>query len=197
LEESKRIIEDILVEAEKKARGILESAKKEAEGILQAAEISGREEKENILSAAKVEAQQRFKEKVMAARLENRHRFLLRREELLQRVFQEVKGKLEEFSKSKDYANWMEKELEKVIKELGGYEFEIEARKEDFKLLERIRENFRKKGIEIRIGSPIVCIGGFRVKTSDGRMVVDSTFERKLERVGEEARVRVAKVLFE
>lgn len=195
MEESKRITEDILAEAQKKAKEILDAAKKEAESILQAAEISGREEKENLVSAGKAKGQRLFREKVMAARLESRRQLLLRREELLLSVFQEAKKELEKFVASKNYVNWMEKELEKAGEELGK-QLEVEVRKEDMRILEELRKTLEKKGIEVRIGSAINCLGGFRARTPDGKMMMDCTFERKLERVGEEARLRIAKVLF-
>jgi len=197
LEESKKIVEDILAEAERRAGEIIGSAKREADSIVQAAQISGREEKENLLSVAKVKAQQRFKEKMMAAKLESKRHFLLKREELLQRVFDEVRKRLEEFAESGDYASWMEKELEAAVAELDTRELEVEVRKEDLKLLEKLRQSFKKKGVEIKIGSPIVCLGGFRAKTLDGKMAIDLTFERKLERLGDEAKTRIARVLFE
>jgi len=195
LEESKRIVEVILAEAERKAGEILESARREAESLLQGARISGAEEKENILRQGRIKAQELFRERLMAARLENRRRFLLKREELLLRVWEEVRRRLKDFAGSREYADWMERELERAGAELGA-ELEVEVREEDLGLLERLRENLRRKGLKIRVGAPTHCSGGFRARTPDGKLLVDQTFERRLERLGEETRAKIAKAMF-
>ena len=188
-------MEVILAEAERKAEEILESARKEEESLLQGAKISGREEKENILSQGRARAQEVFRERLMAARLESRRRLLLKREEILLQVWEEARRRLKDFAGSKEYADWMERELERAGAELGA-ELEVEVREEDLRLLERLRENLRRKGLKIRAGSPIRCMGGFRARTPDGKLLVDQTFERRLERLGEETRAKIARILF-
>jgi len=195
LEGTKRIVEDILLEARRKEREIIESAQKEAQTMLQAAEISGREERENLLAGGRKRGQELYRERVMAARLEARKHVLERRERQLQGVFEEARRRLQEFSASKEYAEWMGKKIEEVAGTLGS-EIVIEAREEDLKLLERLRPRLRERGIEVKIGPPLKCLGGFRASTPDGRLQLDQTLDGRLERLGEETRIRVARVLF-
>lgn len=195
MEGSKRIVEDILAEARKREREILESAEKETQTILQAAEISGREEGENLLKQGRKRAEEVYREGVMAGRLESRRHVLERRERLLREVFQEARKKLQEFTASKGYAEWMQERIEEAASVLGR-ELLIEAREEDLGLLDRLRPRLRERGVEIKVGSPIRCLGGFRASSPDRRMQLDQTLDGRLERLGEEARIKVARVLF-
>lgn len=195
MERTKVIVEDILLEAKKKAQEIVERARKEADVILQSAEVSGREEAEAKIRETKQRAEQLRRERLMREKLETRKKVLEKRENILNSILEEAKKELMEFSRSKQYQKWIEKEIEAVAEELGG-EFVVDVREEDRGLLERLLPKLRGRGMSVQLGSTIRCLGGFVARTKDGREMIDCTFDARISRAWDDLRIKVAQILF-
>lgn len=201
-----RIVDRILQDADKKAESILKEAQKSAEALLenqrQLARQKAAEDERSLSKRAESEVGV-IKGRVIAdAQRRADWMILSEKERLISNVLSEVKKRLNELSKSEKYVHVLEKMVIDAGIVLGGGELQVALNRDDSSL--PLKMNVLGKTITDKTGvktqlklskEKIEAVGAI-IKTADGRVVVDNTFEAILQRREKEIRFKIAKILF-
>ena len=126
-----------------------------------------------------------------------------KKETWIDNVLTEEKKELKKLTKSKKYLPILEKLITEAGIILGGKELEILLNSQDsalpLKLGNLSKEIGKKTGFETKLRlskeKPKV-IGGAVVRTADGRVIMDNSFDDILRRGEKELRSEIAKILF-
>jgi V/A-type H+-transporting ATPase subunit E len=195
---AQRIVEDILREAKEESAKIIKTAKAEAKTLLDAARLRARESEEFEVKKAQEQGKQIYEQLLAEGRMRARREMLGRREELINEVFEKVRALLKKHISSKSYERSLIRVVADACKKLGSVEAVISVNPRDMKILEREKEKLtRDLGENFVFGKPISTLGGVRVETPDGKIVIDETFESRMKREFDSMRIKVAKILFE
>src|SRR3990170_2543789 len=201
------ITETILQEAKESASLIIQEAQKLAETMVEAqrqlALQSANEVIPSILKKAEIEGEINNLRSVANAKIEANWLVLSEKERWITAVLNEAKNKLKTLTRSKEYLQILEKPIAEAGVILGGKELEILLNERDSTLplkLDRLaREISEKTGAKTKLAlsreKPKV-IGGAIVRTIDGRVVMDNTFDDMLKRREKDLRYKIAKILF-
>lgn len=197
------IADDIINEAKEKATDIVRRAKKEARTLLDAARFGAKEEMGHEMKEARTQGKHVYDGVLAEGRMKAKREMLQKREELINEVFREAEKKLQAQTSSKKYAEDLIHITVGACKKLGSEKVIIRANRRDLKLLEKSKDTITRelgggeRAVNISFGEPIQAIGGVRVRTPDGKIEIDETFEGKMRREFETLRVKIAKVLVE
>ena len=197
---TEKIVSDILSDAQKKVDDKLEDAKKEAD-------VQQRE----ILSKGEQEAQRESQSILAEARIKARRERVKAQEVIVQKSFDRARDMLRKLADERSADGVQYKEvLEQLIKEsvvssgCGSLEVLTNSRDGDLvshDVLNSIaEESGRELGIRVSLSTShesLACMGGVVVRSNDGKIRVDNTFEARIERFMETIRTRVAKELFD
>ena len=200
---AKLLAEDILKEAEEKAATIIKEAKEQANAIIDAARINAEEEEKRKLAEATAKGQQIYREILAQAKVEAKKEILKKKELLIKEAFKEAEERLRKHSLAAEYKEDLIRITVNACKKLDATDVVITANQRDLKTLKSSKETIERelergnRKIKISFGEPIQTAGGVRVKTADGRIEVDETFEGIIQKQFELLRVKVAKILFE
>jgi len=200
---AKLLAEDILKEAEEKAATIIKEAKEQANAIIDAARINAEEEEKRKLAEATAKGQQIYREILAQAKVEAKKEILKKKELLIKEAFKEAEERLRKHSLAAEYKEDLIRITVNACKNLDATDVVITANQRDLKTLKSSKETIERelergnRKIKISFGEPIQTAGGVRVKTADGRIEVDETFEGIIQKQFELLRVKVAKILFE
>jgi V/A-type H+-transporting ATPase subunit E len=200
---AKLLAEDILKEAEEKAATIIKEAKEQANAIIDAARINAEEEEKRKLAEATAKGQQIYREILAQAKVESKKEILKKKELLIKEAFKEAEERLRKHSLAAEYKEDLIRITVNACKKLDATDVVITANQRDLKTLKSSKETIERelergnRKIKISFGEPIQTAGGVRVKTADGRIEVDETFEGIIQKQFELLRVKVAKILFE
>jgi V/A-type H+-transporting ATPase subunit E len=200
---AKLLAEDILKEAEEKAAAIIKEAKQQANAIIDAARINAEEEEKRKLAGATAKGQQIYREILAQAKVESKKEILKKKELLIKEAFKEAEERLRKHSLAAEYKEDLIRITVNACKKLDATDLVITANQRDLKTLKSSKETIERelergnRKIKISFGEPIQTAGGVRVKTADGRIEVDETFEGIIQKQFELLRVKVAKILFE
>ena len=200
---AKLIVDDILKEAKEKATEVIRAAKREAATILDAARLGAKEEEEHKLKEARARGKQVYEEVMAEGRMRTKKDMLQKKEGLISDVFKEAEEKLRAHVVSKRYKEDLARIAVGACKKLGSGDVIVRTNRRDLKLLESFKEQMTRelsggeKIVNISFGEPIQTMGGVRVRTLDGKVEIDETFEGRMRREFDVLRVKVAKVLFE
>ena len=200
---AKLLAEDILKEAEEKAATIIKEAKEQANAIIDAARINAEEEEKRKLAEATAKGQQIYREILAQVKVEAKKEILKKKELLIKEAFKEAEERLRKHSLAAEYKEDLIRITVNACKKLDATDLVITANQRDLKTLKSSKETIERelergnRKIKISFGEPIQTAGGVRVKTADGRIEVDETFEGIIQKQFELLRVKVAKILFE
>lgn len=196
-EQVEKIVNKINQDARSEASKIVGEAEEEAEKKKNEAESKSEEIYQEIIERYKREAGQEKQRIVANAKLQKRKEILDAREEVIQESFQKAREKLENLP-SKEYKKILENLILEAMEAIDG-DAEVMVRKEDGKA---VNKNFLQKlskeaGHNIEKSKEnISAVGGVVVRSKDGKIEVDNTFDTRLERYRGEMRREVAKILF-
>jgi vacuolar-type H+-ATPase subunit E/Vma4 len=200
----KKIQDKIIGEAEEKAKAIVRDAERTKKDILDEKRKEGEREAEKMLRNGMEEADSLKRQKVAEARLKAKQMTLASREELINETMEKCKEKLSALTSSKEYAETLRKLVEQGGIGLGGGDLEIvlggKATKTAIDLgsiAEQIQEKTGKKTAVSIAQEKSKSIGGVIVRKADGSIMIDNTFEARIERILRDIRIRIAKILFE
>ncbi len=201
------IVDRILDDSRKKAKSIIKEARKSADMMLEKQKESARQK-----AGEKVSSMLKKTESDLATirgtvftdvRRKASWTVLYEKERLVTSVLDEVKTKLEALSQSKKYISILESFVVDAGTVLGGGTLEVLLNKRDLTL--PLKLNVLAKTIAEKTGKKtqlklskqkIEAFGGAVVKTVDGKIVADNTFEAILKRREKELRFKIAKILF-
>lgn len=188
------IVEDILKEAREKAEKIISDAKRQVATILDAARLGAEEILDAELRKAKEQGRENFDRALIEGKMRTKKEILKKREELINEVFKEAEASLKKFTAGKEYEKHLLGLTTEACRKTGSNDVSIRANARDLRILERSKIAGEIGG-KVSFGEPIQTIGGVIAMSSDGKVVVDETFEARLAREREALRIKVAKLL--
>lgn len=173
--DSEKEIKQILKEAEKQATLIIEDAKKEAKHEAEKILSDGKQQAENISKIITSKANQDMQREIMNAR-----------EKIIDECFIKAHHELSTLSGTQ-YKNLVKKLIENGCNKLNGQCYISVSRDID-------REIATSMGLKVM--GTIESSGGILIKSQDGRITLDYTFDGILKRKKDEIRRKVGKLLF-
>jgi V/A-type H+-transporting ATPase subunit E len=205
-----KIISHIEAEAEKEISEKLLQARAEADTIRKAAQEKANRETERVLSNGKRVASLEGQKIIAEARINVRRKRMDSQEEAIVASFDAAKKALEELAEKGKRDNLTYKDvmfnlIVSASEVVAGNKLELVFNQRDRKIfnkemLREARESVKKRtGREISLSlanDTIQCLGGVVVRDLEKQVEVDNTLETKLNRVKENLRVDVAKILF-
>jgi len=201
-----KIIDRILNDAREEAKAVIKEAKRSAEMLLekqrQLASHSAEKEVYSLLKRAENEAAV-IKGKVTTD-IKRRAGWsvLSEKERLVTSVLNEVKNRLVNLQKSEEYLPVLEKLIVDAGTVLDGGTLEVVLNENDSSLPLKLNKLEKKiadgTGVKTRlkISKQQIKAVGVIVKTNDGKIFVDNTFEAILSRCERELRLKIARILF-
>lgn len=201
-----KIIDRILNDAREEAKAIIKEAKRSAETLLekqrQLASHSAEKEVCSLLKRAENEAAV-IKGKVTTD-IKRKAGWLVlsEKERLVTSVLNEVKNRLVNLQKSEEYLPVLEKLIVDAGTVLDGGTLEVMLNENDSSLPLKLNKLEKKiadgTGVKTRlkISKQQIKAVGVIVKTNDGKIFVDNTFEAILSRREREHRLKTARILF-
>jgi V/A-type H+/Na+-transporting ATPase subunit E len=205
-----KIISHIDADAEKEISEILRKAQAEADTITKTAQEKATRESEKILSNGKRIASLEGQKIIAETRINVRRKRMDAQEEAIAASFEEAKKALEELAEKGQRNSFMYKDIvfrliTSASEIVAGNKLELVFNQRDSKtfnkkMLEELTTFVKNKiGREISLAlshDTIQCLGGVLVRDLDNQVEVDQTLETKLDRLKENLRVDVAKILF-
>lgn len=196
---AERQIADIRAQAEEKAGSVMAEARAQADG-----------QEQSILARGEQEARRESQRILAEARIQARRETVSAQEAVVQESFAQARDRLTRIAaEGRDgdisYAVVLERLIADSVISAGTAELEVLVNARDRNvvtqaLLEKIAgETGRELGctVTLRVSDePLQCSGGVVVRSGDGNLRVENTFESRLARFREDIRTRVAGALF-
>ncbi|MBS7633772.1 hypothetical protein KEJ15_09230 [Candidatus Bathyarchaeota archaeon] len=207
MEQAQKIIDRILQDANDKAKTIVEEAQKSAKTLLEnrreLARKKAAEDERSLLKKSQTQIKTIRGRAITEAKRKADWLVLSEKERLITKVLDEVKSRLVALSKSKEYTPILERFIIEAGVALNGGELEV-ALGDDGSLLSSLKTKglsdaiAEKTGVKttVRLSKDKISSAGVIVKTTDGKIVLDNTFEAILKRREKELRLKTAKILF-
>src|SRR3972149_6776137 len=207
MESTRAITEMILLEAQESAEHIIQEAQKSVEDTLEKQRQRGvnkaNEVAQSIFKKAENEAEVIKLSITADAKIKANWTMLSKKECCIVAVIDEVKNKLRILTQTKEYISILEKLITEAGIILGGKQLEVLLNERDstlpLKLNEIAKEISEKTGFETKLRlseeKPKV-IGGAMVRTTNGKVIMDNTFDDILGRRDRDLRSKIAKILF-
>lgn len=190
-------LEDILKALDDKAETEMEVMKQEA--LLQAEDIRSKAGKEagraRRARLKKVEDNIRSEATsyIYAASLKAKNQLISAQEEVVDEAFELAGERLSAIRSTDRYPGILAQLIEQCIEYIDG-EIILQVRADDRALVENV---IADKQVPFRIlDEPLESFGGVVARSTDGAIVVDNTFEQRMERAKERLRLEIARVLF-
>ena len=193
MQESSLILEKIREDSEKEVERIIGEAKKKSEEIIKKSEKDGKKRYEELIIQGKKNAELEKQRIIANARLQAKKLILETKESIIEKTFSLAEKKLRDMVSSDEYENILRKLIEEAISSIPDKQLQILCDERDRELLRKIIKEFPR--VELSEEN-ISTIGGIIVKSKDGRIQVDNTFETRIERMRNDLRVKVARILF-
>ncbi len=196
-EEIDRLARAILGEAREESEGIRAQAGEKAEAIKHQAQEEATSVRRSILERANQDAERLRGQVVATAQLQARSHQLGSREKLLERVFAEVRKRLDTIAKRADYDAIATQLLREALVELRVDRAEIHADDATRKALMKggLGELARELKGQYTFGEALQQGTGIVVTASNGKVQYDNTLETRLQRLQGTLRSSVYKVL--
>lgn len=207
MESTRAITEMIVGEAKKSAEHILQEAEKSAEDALKKQKTRGihraNEAAKILLKKAESEAELDKLNSMANSKIKAKWFVLSKKESWINNVLNEAKNQLKVLTESKKYVTILEKLITDAGVILGGRELEVLLNTQDsalpLKLDDIAKEIGKKTGVETKLKlskEKTEVIGGAIVRTDDGRIIMDNTFDDIIRRKEKELESEIAKILF-
>ncbi len=198
-----KLIHTILADAEAEAKILLAEAESESARVIKEAQDEAERRHQRILLEANTEAELVKKRELSRTGLKIRMDILTAKEKLIDQAFSKALEKLQAITQTPEYVTLLENLIVEGAIGLGGGELQVQTNHNDSlqtqnfqKLEKRIYEQTKTNTTLILLPNRINCVGGAIVKTTDGSIVINNTFEEKLARQRRELRVLIAKTMF-
>ena len=208
MESTRAITEVILEEAHKSAAHIIQEAKKLANETLEKQRQLGIQKAEEaaqlLFKKAESEAEFNKLNSIANAKIKANWVILSKKETWIDKVLNAAKNEIKILTQSKEYIPIIEKLITEAGVILGGKELEVLLNEQDsslpLKLEDIAKEISERTGIKTKLRlseeKPKV-MGGAIVRTANGKMVMDNTFDDMFVRKEKNLRFEIAKILFE
>jgi len=131
--------------------------------------------------------------------IENKNRLLQVKEELVEKAFERALKRLQEYTLTEDYRECLIKLIAEASRHVNSEKIIVELNEKDHQRLTEkdLLEISERIGVKlVRSEKTIDSIGGVIIKSFDGKVTVDNTFENRLKTLRNTLRSRIAKILF-
>jgi len=197
------IVNRIREEGEKERERILNEAKERAKKIIEDAKAEAERSKKRAMEEEERRAETEKRRIIQTARLEARRKKWIAQEEMIKEVMNKAVEKIKEV-KEKGFGEYKYDEiLRNLIKvsamSAGGGDLEVILSEEDARFISKkdLDKISKDLGASLTLSEERVkSIGGVIVRTKDGRIAVNNTFEKRLERLSDAIRDKVAAIMF-
>jgi len=193
------IAKEILEDVEKEAETLILKAELQAKKILEEAEKEAEKRYKSIVEASKEKIEAERKEEDTLFEIEAKNRLLQVKEKIVDEVFERTLSRLREYVSTQDYENCLTRLIIEASKKINSKELIIQLNENDHRRLteDRLEDISKEIGVKlVKSDRVIKCIGGVIVKSSNGKIVVNNTFENRLNMLKPVLRVKIAKRLF-
>ncbi len=187
------IMEDAIGEADQ----ILSEAQAQAEAIRAEAEAQANAERQTRLARARQAAETVRGQVTAAAQIEAQTLRLKRREQLLERVFDDARQQLADVLQWPDYAEIARRLAREAIEILGADEVVLHTDTATGRVLgeQAIAQLAQELGVRLSAGEPLNHHIGVVAETADGHRRYDNTLETRLVRMRDALRAPVYRIL--
>ncbi|MHA1510097.1 MAG: V-type ATP synthase subunit E [Promethearchaeota archaeon] len=201
------LIEALLSEARKTAEKIIQDAKKTVQNTLKEQRKKGRESAREkvILIGQKAQNDAVINKLRDKASTESKANWLIleKKHLLIENVLNQVKDDLRTQIKSDKYVNVLENLIVEGCINIGETDLEVILNERDSTNpldLDKLAKNVGEKtGLKTKItksAKKIDAIGGAIIQTTDGKIIIDNTFEGMMKYSAREIRLKIAQTLF-
>jgi vacuolar-type H+-ATPase subunit E/Vma4 len=203
-ENADAICAKIKEDADYETQNMLARANKEAERILKEAKELAEKKKEEILKNFDKEIEKTRERILSTINLEKKRLILEEKSKFVEEIIDMVKRKAEDFRKTQDYVDFLEKAIiegAKVIDE-GNIEIFYSFLDENImhggfiKKIEEVYSDNLKQECSIEIKKSDFKDPGVIVNSQDGRMMYDNRFLARLERIYDDVYMELLKEAF-
>ena len=206
-ESRQTLIEKILGDAKKEADENIERSRKTAQGVLDEKREEARKkaegESESLIKAAEDQAKSIIESSIANSRIRMNWMILSEKEKIIERVFDEVKKKLREFTRTNEYDKILESLIEEGAIAAGGGELQVHLNSYDYErslALDRLSDDVEKAtGVRTMLGKAsetAETLGGSLIKSKDGKVAVDNTLESLIESRRKDLEPKISTILF-
>lgn len=193
---SEKQVSEVLSESKQKADAVLNDARKKAEAeagaIISRGEQESRRESQRILAEARIKAR---REKVKA------------QEEVVNLAFKSARESMQKMAEGKgaDYTKVLEELIKESVLSSSAEALEVLFDSRDKGLVsdDSLNKIAQEAGSELEMtitlsasAEELSCLGGVVVRSADGKVRIDNTFEARIDRFRDNIRTLVAKELF-
>ena len=180
IEKLGKFSEMVMQDAYRKKKERVRQAEKEKQEIIASSEIQYLQKAYEKIQDAVRRFEKQYNEEISKAVVESKEAMFNRRDEIIGSVFANVKKRLEEFVREKDYPVWIEKALGSALREAGEGKISVTVDEEDLELFKEIRTRLGADFDILESDEPV--IGGFLVMNRDKGLIWNYTFVNRLNR---------------
>ena len=189
----------IIQSGKERAAAILKEANDERNRLLSEAREEAKDSSFQLLEDAKAEAEVRSEERLGAIRTDLRRQVLTKREELIEMAWSRAVDELRAHVEAPEYASELKTLAIATARLVEGDSFRISANRRDLSFLrdakEEIEDALGRPGKAMALGEVLDCIGGLEGSDSEGKVVLDRTYESRMRRLRPELRSKLARIL--
>lgn len=191
-----KIIAKVESDAKAEMQRIKADATQEAKKILDDARRRGEQEHSKILERGKKDIDTLVNRVKSGARIDTRRTVIGAKDQVISRCFAEAREALSKLTSTKRYETVLRNLIADGAKLIGN-DVVVLSNKKDKSVVKKVTSSMSKKGVKISVGKEnIDAIGGVAVKSKSGNVVVNNTFEARLERQKNELRYEISKILY-
>ena len=183
---AEKIIAQIKKDAEKEINEIKKETEKQVKNIIENAKKEANIDAEKIIQNGKKESENTEKIIISKAHQESKREIMKSKEKIIEDCFVKAHQKLS-MIKEKEYSKTIDEYLKDGVKKLGNNCNVLISREEDKVIIRRYN---------LEISGHIEASGGIKLISSDGRIILDYTFDGILKRDKDRIRNKVGKMLF-
>lgn len=177
-EKLERFTNDIMSDVTAKRQEILQEVEKELEKKYKEKEMEYINESYEIIEDGLKKIDKEKNEIISKTIMDNRVKLLNKRSEIIDRIFDGVVEEIKEFTKSKEYYDYLVRMIKESINSLGEGEKVIYINYNDKQYLETLNKEFKNN--VILENKTIDMLGGCKVHNKNSNIFLDNSFSKKL-----------------
>ncbi len=177
----RRTVEKVVSQAEDDFVSRINSSYEDALSKLRSSRNSLENEYNKIIEDANKQAENLKRQIIGSSSIDARNKQLLIIEDAVNKIFEEVKNKIDSIRDSKEYSSMLNNMLKDAVRVIND-DIVVECNKDDMKIIKDLASKIPKVKITIS-KEPINILGGLKARSKDASIVYENTLERRIERL--------------
>lgn len=177
----RRTVEKVVSQAEDDFVSRINSSYGDALNKLRSSRNSLENEYNKIIEDANKQAGNLKRQIVGSSSIDARNKQLLIVEDTVNKVFEEVRKKIDSIRDSKEYSSMLNNMLEDAVRVIND-DIIVECNKNDMKIIKDLASKISQVKITVS-KEPIDILGGLKARSKDSSIVYENTLERRIERL--------------